>query len=197
MKDIGTSFTGGILFSPTKWFFFNPCLCPFAVENSAAISSLTNLCSSALFPLSWSCFFYWWHLPSFTHNVKPRAAKSNHLSQQNPGNKQLFASLADQVQATDFGTALCQALSYLYKAFKELSAFFFLFYTVFPTLSLQLSLAARKCQVAAVATVSLQVQIWWCSHRCTRDEELAVTPTGNVSLGKIFKEIKKKKLPWG
>lgn len=52
MKDIVTCFNGGLLLSPTKWFFFDPCLCPFAVENSAARSSQKKLSSPALFPPS-------------------------------------------------------------------------------------------------------------------------------------------------
>lgn len=188
MKDIGTCFIGGLLLSPTKWVFSIP-VCVHLQLKILQPDPLRQISVFQLYFLSAEAVLYWWHLPSFTQDVKSRGAKSNHLPQQNPGKKQLFASLADQVQATDFGTASCQALSYLYKAFKELSAFFFLFYTVFPTLSLQLSLAAWKCQAAAVAIVSLQVQSWRCSHLCTRSEELPVTPTKNVSLGKMFKEV--------
>lgn len=151
MKDIVTCFNGGLLLSPTKWFFFDPCLCPFAVENSAARSSQTKLSSPALFPPSWSCFFADGICPASLRMLNPEEPNQTTFPSKIQATSSFFASLADQVRVTDFGTALCQALSYLYKAFKELSAFFFLFYTVFPTLSLQLSLAGWKCQVAAVA----------------------------------------------
>lgn len=171
MKSTGAWFTGGLLLLIYKKYclvvFFSPCA---SVNFHLLLQILkpdppqTHFCSSALIPLSDEVkpcnyfVFYWWHLLSFPQDAKPRGTKSNHPSQQNPGNKQLLASLANQVQVTDFGTALCQALSCVYKAFKELSTFFFLFCTFFSTLSVQLSLEAWKCQVVALAVVPLQVQ---------------------------------------
>lgn len=155
MKDIVTCFTGGLLLSPTKCFFSIPVyvhlqlkiLQPDKTQFFSSISSQLKL------------FFADGICPASLRMLNPEEPNQTTFPSKIQATSRFSASLANQVQVTDFGTALCQALSYLYKAFKELSAFFFLFYTVFPTLSLQLSLAAWKCQVAAVAIQTASAEL--------------------------------------